>query len=328
MSSRRPPTQCRSRASHLGGRGEAADDVMACAAASGEGRAVYRLLLEAGVDLIGTKHLLAAQRVPYLGRRFAQVGRTTPQIVKPAQASRGDLIHSLPASIYATPIVLCALLLGVSIACDRPGPSTKGVGTQPIDTSVTTAPPVASSPVSLRGVERTIGPRETLVAYLAGSVFRGAAAVPDSLHWCPDPGPDRETDEGWEPDKYIAIAQPRVLGIRGSGEETGGQQHEVVAEVIQLAEVTRGDSGGWVAQIDVIPDTLVWTVQRRPSGTWAVCGPAWRASTESPSGTPLFLVTEEFARRGEINSARWLSAGASWDALARLADSLRSMRGL
>lgn len=193
----------------------------------------------------------------------------------------------------------------------------------PVDTSASAPPPVASRSVSPPAGERATGPGETLAAYLAGSVFRGAAVVPDSLEWCPDPGPDREVDEGWEPDEYIAIARPRVLGIRGSGEETGGQSHDIVAEVILLADVTRGDSGRWIARVKVLPDTLVWTVLRRPSGAWGVCGPAQRASAERES-YPLFLVTEESARRGEINSARWLSHGASWDAVARLADSLRS----
>jgi hypothetical protein len=151
--------------------------------------------------------------------------------------------------------------------------------------------------------------------------------MPDSLEWCPDPEPaeEGESEEGWEPDMYIAIARPRVLDIRGSGGETGGQSHDVVAEVLRLAQVTRGDSG-WVARVDLIPDTLVWTVVRRTSRAWGVCGPARPASAERASGYPRFLVTEEFARRAEINSARWLSPGASWDALARLADSLLSTR--
>jgi hypothetical protein len=144
--------------------------------------------------------------------------------------------------------------------------------------------------------------------------------MPDSLEWCPDPGPT-ESDEGWEPDTYIAIARPRVLGIRGSGEEAGGESHDVAAEVLRLAVVTRGDSG-WVARVTVIPDTLVWTVVRRTSEAWGVCGPAMPASEEATGVLP-FLVTEEFVRRGEINAARWLSPGASWDALAQLADSLR-----
>jgi hypothetical protein len=97
-----------------------------------------------------------------------------------------------------------------------------------------------------------------------------------------------------------------------------------MAEVIRLAEVTRGGPGEWVARMDAIPDTLVWTVVRRTSGAWSVCGPALPAGAERESSDPLFLVTEEFARRGEINGARWLSRGVSWDAVARLADSLNA----
>jgi hypothetical protein len=233
----------------------------------------------------------------------------------------------------ASRMVLCAFLLGVGVTCDRPGRSTNNPVTHapiaavdsaapPLNTPTSTAPAVAPSSVSPPGLEPTRGPRETLAAYLAGSVFRRPAVVPDSLEWCPDPGPDSEVDEGWEPDMYIAIARPRVLGIRPSGEDPSGQGHDVVAEVLRLAHVTRGDSG-WVAHVEITPDTLVWRVLRRRSGAWAVCGPALPASAEGLSGVPGFLVTEEFARRGEINGARWLPRGASWDAVARLADSVR-----
>jgi hypothetical protein len=145
--------------------------------------------------------------------------------------------------------------------------------------------------------------------------------LPDSLEWCPEPDPQEEFQEGWEPDTYIAIAQPRVLGFYGSEVDTTSEFRYVVAEVLRLAMVNR-DGGGWVASVDVKPDTLIWLVVRRPSGAWAVCGPARPASDGPESGALYFLVTEEFAHRGEINGAEWRPREASWDALARLADTL------
>jgi hypothetical protein len=220
---------------------------------------------------------------------------------------RNHLNRSPRRHTHATPIVLGVLLLGASTACHHPDRATN-----------------RRAPITGQDSADPGGPRETLAAYLAAFVFRTPAAMPDSLEWCPHPDPASEggSDEGWEPDKYIAIANPRVLGIRGPGEDSVRQSQEVVAEVLRLAEVSRGASW-WIAQIDITPDTLVWTLARRPSGAWGVCGPALSASGEGAASLPLFLVTEEFARRGEINSARW-SRGASWDAVARVADSLRS----
>jgi hypothetical protein len=224
-------------------------------------------------------------------------------------------------------VVLCAFFLGASLACDRPSQSKRATTadraarpdsvTPLVDTQATIVPPGRSSPASPRG------PLETLGTYLAGSVFRRPTVLPDSLDWCPEPDPTAENQEGWEPDTWIAIAQPRVLGFAWSPVDTSGQSRYVAAEVLRLAMIYRS-GGGWVASVDVKPDTLVWTMLRRPSGAWAVCGPAAPLRAGPESGELYFLTTEEFAHRGEINGARWQPPEASWDGLARLADTLHA----
>jgi hypothetical protein len=121
---------------------------------------------------------------------------------------------------------------------------------------------------------------------------------------------------------YIAIARPRVLDFAESPVDTTGENRHVRAEVLRLAMIDRGE-GGWLASVGVKLDTLVWLVVRRPSGGWAVCGPAQPASAPD-AGELYFLVTEEFAHRGEINGASWRPPDASWDALAHLADTLHA----
>lgn len=233
--------------------------------------------------------------------------------------------------VHPLSILLCALICGAGAACDQPGPSKNGAvlraqtvardSAGPRVDTPTTSVPILASP---RRVEGIAGPRETLAAYLAASVFRTPVILSVSLTGCGDPVTvgEGESDEGFEPDGYIAIARPRVLGIRGGRAEPSEDSYAVEAEVIVLAKVTR-DASGWVARISASTDTLVWTVVRRTAGGWSVCGPAQSAS-ENRGGLPLFLVTEQFARRGEISSARWPSPGTTWDAVARLADSLRA----
>jgi hypothetical protein len=169
-----------------------------------------------------------------------------------------------------------------------------------------------------RSAPAPLGASETLAAYLAGSVYRAPAAAGDSLEWCPPPVPDAEVDEGWEPDEYIAIERPRVLGVHANDVDASATSVDVMAEFVRLVDVTRGDSG-WVARAGPVTDTLKWSLVRRPSGAWAVCGPGW-----DNFGGGSFLVNEEFARRGEINTPQWLPAGGSWEMLARIADSVRA----
>jgi hypothetical protein len=226
----------------------------------------------------------------------------------------------------------CALFVSAGSACDRAGVSgrTDSVAARPVarDTAaaaVAPPPPATVAPLTIDTTTPTRGADEALALYLAGSVYRHPVPIPDGLEWCPPPGPraEDESDEGWEPDQYIAIERPRVLGIRVAPGDTSDDRRDIVAEVVRVARVGRGD-GGWVAEPEVRPDTLVWTVMRRPTGGWGVCGPATKATGGSAAMFPMFLVTDRFAEIGEINSARWEPAGASWATVARIADSLRA----
>ena len=197
---------------------------------------------------------------------------------------------------------------------------------QPIAEPTTAAPSAAIDPAPVSAVADPVAhsalaplsARETLAAYLAGAVYLAPDVANDSLEWCPPPAPDAEVDEGWEPDEYIAIERPRVLDIRGKDADSSATSVDVMAEFVRLVDVTRGDSG-WVARVSTVTDTLKWSLLRRPSGAWAVCGPGW-----DNFGGGSFLVNEAFARRGEINTPQWLPAGGSWELLARIADSVRA----
>ena len=124
-------------------------------------------------------------------------------------------------------------------------------------------------------------------------------------------------DEGWEPDNYVGLVLPRVLGVSTVTADTTGHSATGHAEVMRVAEIYR-DSLGWAGKLEQRLDTLTFAIQRGPTG-WAVCGPATKGADSLAEMT--FVITYEDAKRTEVNGARWLPAGTTWQDVASHADS-------
>jgi hypothetical protein len=171
-------------------------------------------------------------------------------------------------------------------------------------------PPVPSAAAA------ATNPTATLTRYLAFASFRGAPAGPDSLVECPPP-----EGEGWEPDNYVGIVLPTVLGTSLMREDSTGMSATGRAAVTRVVVYGRG-SQSWEGRLVQKRDTLNFTLLRTPAG-WAVCGPAY----QSPPGVEMnfaeFVVTYEDAVRTEINRAHWLQ-GTRPESVARHADSVIS----
>jgi hypothetical protein len=188
-------------------------------------------------------------------------------------------------------------------------------------TSATTmsAPAYASAVPSAADAAKD--PTAAFTRYLAYARFRGAPSGTDSLSACP---PFDESgsgvQEGWEPDNYVGLMRPRVLAVAPDPADTTGRTATAHAEVIRVAEIGR-DSLGWMGTLGRRVDTLTFTVERGATG-WAVCGPATSVPHDSMPGDMAFVITYEEALRTEVNNARWLPDGTSWQSVAAHADSL------
>ena len=164
-------------------------------------------------------------------------------------------------------------------------------------------------------------PAAALSRFLAYNVFRGAPAGDDSLSYCPpfDESGD-DVQEGWEPDNYFGFVRPRVLDAALDKADTTGTSAKGRAELVRVAEIGR-DSAGWVGRLEQRLDTLTFTIQRGPTG-WTVCGPASKEGVDSRVSEMTFVIDYAAALRTEVNSARWLPAGMTWDGVAKHADSV------
>jgi hypothetical protein len=131
---------------------------------------------------------------------------------------------------------------------------------------------------------------------------------------CPPP-----EGEGWEPDNYVGIVLPTVLGTSLNREDTTGTTAYGRAAVTRVVVYGR-DAHGWAGTMVQRRDTLMFTLQREPAG-WTVCSPALKSLAES--GFAEFIVTYGDAVRTEINHAHWLQ-GTRPESVARHADSVIS----
>jgi hypothetical protein len=162
-------------------------------------------------------------------------------------------------------------------------------------------------------------PAAALTRYLAYASFRGAPEGGNGLSACPpfDTSEDG-VDEGWEPDNYVGLVLPRVLDASISATDTTGHSAVGHAEVVRVAEIYR-DSLGWAGVLEQRLDTLGFPMQRGPTG-WTVCGPATKGADSL--GNIAFVITYDDAKRTEVNQARWLPVGTTWQGVASHADSV------
>jgi hypothetical protein len=166
-------------------------------------------------------------------------------------------------------------------------------------------------------------PTATLTRYLAFVSFRGAPAGSDSLADCPPfpPAGEGESDEGWEPDNYVGIVLPTVLGTSLTREDSTGTSATGRAAVTRVVVFGR-DAQGWAGTTVQQRDTLMFTLRRSPAG-WTVCGPAITSRAAHDSAFAEFIVTYDDAVRTEINRAHW-PQGTTPESVARHADSVIS----
>ena len=216
-------------------------------------------------------------------------------------------------------LLLCGAL--AMCAC-RPEPRQRDDSTvlveQSRETPVSAAAPAAALPsVSVASNE----PAAALTRYLAYASYRGAPSGVDSLSDCPPfDSSAGGVEEGWEPDDYVGLVLPRVLGASMNKADATGRSATGRAEVVRVAEIQR-DAGGWAGTLERRLDTLTFALQRGTSG-WAVCGPATKARSDSLPGEMTFIITHESALRTEVNDAHWLPAGTTWEMVASHADSV------
>lgn len=211
--------------------------------------------------------------------------------------------------------LLVALLL---TACDSPSPRPDSVqaGTSSTTAPATVRPAPPAAVVSSLDSTAT-DPAAALARYLAYSDFGGAFGEEDGLPACPPPAraEEGESDEGWEPDAYVGIAQPVVLGVAPFPGDTSSTRRLGRAAVVRVARIGR-DSAGWVGRLESVPDTLVFTLERAAGG-WTVCGPAARSADALAKGFFEFVTTYERARATELVETRWMPAGTTWEDVAR-----------
>lgn len=222
-------------------------------------------------------------------------------------------------------------LLGAALmlcAC-KPEPEHRAdttIATRPSPTIAAQFPDSASAP-ALPSMEAAANhPAAAFARYLAYATFRGAPAGGDGLSECPpfDESGDGDVQEGWEPDDYVGFVLPRVLATSMDASDSTGKTASGRAEVVRVAEIGR-DSVGWVGTLGRRVDTLSFTIQRGPTG-WTVCGPATSVPHDSLPGAGAFVVTYEDALRTEVNEARWLPPGTTWQSVASHADSVLKAR--
>jgi hypothetical protein len=214
-----------------------------------------------------------------------------------------------PDSSRAAPVVRAAAPQGV-VPPAPPVPSAAAADTDPV-------PSAAAAPIPSAAAA---DPTATLTRYLAFASFRGAPAGPDSLVECPPfpPAGEGGSDEGWEPDNYVGIVLPTVLGISPIHEDSTGTWATGRAAVTRVVTIGR-DEIGWAGTTMRKRDTLMFMLRRAPAG-WAVCGPAFRSLAANDSGFAEFIATYEDAVRTEINGAHW-PRGVTLESVARHADS-------
>jgi hypothetical protein len=208
------------------------------------------------------------------------------------------------------------LLVGtllMAVGCDKQAPRVPDSSrAAPVVLSAAPRAVVAPAPPLPSVAAAAADPAAALTRYLAFESFRGAPAGSDSLAECPAP-----EGEGWEPDNYVGIVQPIVLGASLVREDTTGTTATGRAAVTRVVVFARG-AEHWVGTPMQRRDTLTFPLRREPAG-WTVCGPAWK----SDPGWVEFVVTYDDAVRTEINGARW-PGGMTVESVARHADSVIS----
>jgi hypothetical protein len=207
------------------------------------------------------------------------------------------------------PLLLVTLMLGAGCRKDAPAPadSARAVSVAVADSSHAAPEPPPPSPTAAAA-----DPTAALTRFLAFNSFRGAPAGPDSLAECPPP-----EGEGWEPDNYLGIVLPTVLGTSLVREDTSGTSATGRAAVTRVVVVDR-DSLGWAGRTVLRRDTLIFPLLRAPAG-WTVCGPA---KTQGENyGFFEFVVTYADMVRTEINQAHW-PQGTTPVSVAQHADSV------
>lgn len=167
-----------------------------------------------------------------------------------------------------------------------------------------------TSPLSTAGPAASSQSDSALLAWF--QVFLDSSVVTrrDSSAEYPGPADWCEDDQVVPPVDYL-LAYGRSLAINRRTSDLA----TVRAELTIVGEDSLSDAGVRRVQLGVRTDTVNWNMIADSLGRWHLCG---YASTERGLGR---MGTRQYP-------AEWVPAGAGWDDVARLADSVRGSRGL